>query len=102
MYRVTPLIEESAGLLPWIAPGVLIGFPIGHWLVRKVGVETFRRVCMSFDAYLVGFGLSRTLDAAGVAPELAYLVLVGAALIDSRLLWAYFRAPKPEGTLVTA
>lgn len=92
------LTRESAGLLPWLVPGVALGIPLGHWLVRHVGVETFRRVCMSFDAYLVGFSLSRTLDAAGVAPELAYLVLAGAALIDSRLLWAYFRAPR----LVTA
>ena len=92
------LTRESAGLLPWLVPGVAIGIPLGHWIVRHVGVETFRRVCMSFDAYLVSFGLSRTLDAAGVAPELAYLVLAGAALIDSRLLWAYFRAPR----LVTA
>ena len=92
------ITRESAAYLPLLVPGVAIGIPLGHWLVRHVGVETFRRVCMSFYAYLVGFGLSRTLDAAGVAPELAYLVLVGAALIDSRLLWAYFRAPR----LVTA
>src|SRR6185503_851856 len=35
------LTYESASILPWIAPGVLIGFPVGHWLVRRVGVETF-------------------------------------------------------------
>ena len=37
-------------------------------LVRRVGAETFRRVCMSFDAYLVAFGLARTLIDTGVAP----------------------------------
>jgi uncharacterized membrane protein YfcA len=94
------LTRESTTLLPWIAPGVLIGFPLGHMLVTRIGVETFRRVCMSFDAYLVSFGLSRTLTSAGVMPGWAYLVMVVTALIDTRLLWGYFRvsvrAPDPE------
>jgi uncharacterized protein len=85
------LTRDSAEILPWIVPGVLIGFPIGHHLVRRVGVETFRRVCMSFDAYLVSFGLSRTLADAGVAPLLAYQVLAATAIIDTRLLWRFFR-----------
>jgi uncharacterized protein len=85
------LTAESAGLIPWLAPGVLIGFPVGHWLVRKVGVETFRRVCMSFDAYLVSFGLARTLTIAGISPALAYQAMVVTAIVDGRLLWSYFR-----------
>ena len=88
------LTRESSTLLPWIAPGVLIGFPLGHRLVSRIGVETFRRVCMSFDAYLVSFGLSRTLTGMGVAPEWAYVVMVVAALIDTRLLWGYFHRPR--------
>ncbi|HEY5925911.1 MAG TPA: sulfite exporter TauE/SafE family protein [Kofleriaceae bacterium] len=87
------LTAESASILPWIAPGVLIGFPVGHWLVRRVGVETFRRVCMSFDAYLVAFGLARTLIAFGVAPILAYQLLLITAVIDGRLLFVYFKPP---------
>src|SRR5262245_44580485 len=85
------LTRESASILPWIAPGVLIGFPVGHWLVRKVGVETFRRVCMSFDAYLVSFGLARTLTSAGVSPLIAYQLMILTAIIDGRLLFVYFR-----------
>ncbi len=92
------LTRESASILPWIAPGVLIGFPVGHWLVRKVGVETFRRVCMSFDAYLVSFGLARTLTAVGVSPVLAYQVMVVTAIIDTKLLLGYFRPAKPTPT----
>ena len=90
------LTRESASLLPWIAPGVLIGIPIGHALVRRIGVETFRRVCMSFDAYLVSFGLARTLTGIGVSPVLAYQLLVITALIDGRLLYGYFRYSTPR------
>jgi uncharacterized protein len=85
------LTQESASLLPWLAPGVLIGFPLGHWLIRRVGVETFRRVCMSFDAYLVSFGLARVLTNVGIAPALAYQLMVATAIIDARMLWTYFR-----------
>jgi len=92
------LTRDSASILPWIAPGVLIGFPLGHLLVRKVGIETFRRVCMSFDAYLVSFGLARTLTAAGVSPAIAYGLMVVTAIIDVKLLLAYFR-PVAEKTV---
>jgi uncharacterized membrane protein YfcA len=92
------LTRESASILPWIAPGVLIGFPLGHWLVRKVGVETFRRVCMSFDAYLVSFGLARVLTTFGVAPVIAYQLMLITAVIDTRLLFVYFR-PAAEKTV---
>jgi len=85
------LTTESASLIPWLAPGVLIGFPLGHWLIRRVTVETFRRVCMSFDAYLVSFGLARVLTTFDVAPALAYQLMVVTALIDGRLLWSFFR-----------
>src|SRR4029077_10651295 len=85
------LTKQSSSLLPWIAPGVLIGFPVGHWLIRRVGVETFRRVCMSFDAYLVSFGLARVLIEVGVAPAAAYQLLVATAIIDTRLLWGFFK-----------
>ena len=86
------LTHESGGLLPWIVPGVLIGFPIGHALIRRVGVETFRRVCMSFDAYLVSFGLARTLIDTGIMPGVAYQLLVATAIVDTSLLWTFFRS----------
>jgi uncharacterized membrane protein YfcA len=85
------LTRESSTLLPWMAPGVLIGFPVGHWLVRRIGIETFRRVCMSFDAYLVSFGLARTLTLAGISPALAYQAMTVTVIVDAKLLWSYFR-----------
>jgi uncharacterized membrane protein YfcA len=90
------LTRESASILPWIAPGVLIGFPIGHLLVRKVGIETFRRVCMSFDAYLVSFGLARVLTSFGVPSVIAYTLLFVTAIVDGKLLYVYFRPPSEK------
>jgi len=85
------LTRESSSLLPYIVPGVLLGFPIGHALIKRVSSETFRRVCMSFDAYLVSFGLSRTLIELGIAPGVAYQLLVATAIVDTSLLWTFFR-----------
>ena len=94
--------HQSAGLLPWIAPGVLIGFPLGHALIRKVSVEAFRRLCMSFDAWLVAFGLSHTLASTGVAPGVAYQLLVATLIIDVHLLYRFFRPADPPPIEVTA
>ena len=88
------LTKQSAGVLPWIVPGVVIGFPVGHMLIGRIGVETFRRVCMSFDAYLVAFGLSRTLIEHGIAPGVAYQLLLATAIVDTSLLVTFFRTPR--------
>jgi hypothetical protein len=37
----------------------VVGIPLGAYLIRRLNAETFRRICMSFDARVVGFGLSR-------------------------------------------
>ncbi|MEO8846238.1 MAG: sulfite exporter TauE/SafE family protein [Kofleriaceae bacterium] len=85
------LTRESSSLLPYIVPGVVLGFPIGHALIKRVSSETFRRMCMSFDAYLVSFGLARTLIELGIAPGVAYQLLVATAIVDGNLLWTFFR-----------
>ncbi|HKA91225.1 MAG TPA: sulfite exporter TauE/SafE family protein [Haliangiales bacterium] len=76
---------ESFGLLPWIVPAVLVGMPLGHWLIRRLNAETFRRVCMSFDAWVVAFGLSRLLPGA-----LGVVIPLTAVGIDLALLWNFF------------
>src|SRR5207248_11347183 len=77
-------VRSSIGLIPWILPSVLIGVPIGAQLIQHVRPETFRRVCMSFDAWVVAFGLSKLLnDIRLVDGAQAYFVLVAVALLDS-------------------
>src|SRR5580765_3390953 len=53
--------QESFALIPQILPSIAIGVPIGAVIIRHVRPETFRRVCMSFDAWVVAFGLSTLL-----------------------------------------
>lgn len=94
------LTRESSDILPYIVPGVVLGFPLGHALIKRVSSETFRRVCMSFDAYLVSFGLARTLIDFGIAPGVAYQVLVATAIVDANLLWTFFRGRSRAARIV--
>ena len=92
-YAFLGLYTVQTGFLVWlIAPSVLVGVPLGALLIRRLAVETFRRLCMSFDAWVVGFGLSRTLIDLGVVGDPAgYAVLATAAAIDLLLLYQFFR-----------
>jgi uncharacterized membrane protein YfcA len=84
---------ENAQLLPYIVPSVLIGIPLGTFLIGRIDPETFRRLCMSFDAVVVGFGMSKVLIELKLAssPE-AYTVLAAAVAIDAVLLYRFFQA----------
>jgi uncharacterized membrane protein YfcA len=83
---------QTGSLLAVIAPSVLLGVPLGVLLIRRLAAETFRRICMSFDAWVVGFGLSRTLIDVGILGHpVAYLVLAAAVLVDLGLLYQFFR-----------
>ena len=82
---------ESKQFLYLIIPSVIIGIPLGTLLIRHLNPETFRRVCISFDVWIVGFGLSRTLIHVGLlVSPMAYSILLGTILIDSSLLYRYF------------
>jgi hypothetical protein len=60
--------------------------------MRHVDSETFRRICMSFDAWVVGFGLSRVLIELNlVASPWAYGVMAVTILIDVYLLVVFFK-----------
>jgi uncharacterized membrane protein YfcA len=89
--------SESLGLIPYILPSIAIGVPIGAQLIQRIRPETFRRVCMSFDAWIVGFGVSTVLQTLGlVTSNLAYLALVAVGLLDTWLLYRFFAIQLPE------
>jgi uncharacterized membrane protein YfcA len=88
----------SMALIPWILPSIAIGVPIGAQIIQRVRPETFRRVCMSFDAWIVGFGLSRLLNELALVPgSEAYLVLAAVSVLDTWLLFRFF-AVSPSAT----
>jgi uncharacterized membrane protein YfcA len=89
---------SSAALIPYILPSVLIGVPIGAAVIRHLSAETFRRVCMSFDAWVVAFGISTLLRSLGlVEGGAAYIVLAGVIVVDAWLLYRFFSVTRqPE------
>lgn len=87
------ITADSMALVPYLAPGVLIGLPLGFHLIRRIDADTFRRVCVSFDVWLVGFGLSRMVERLELLPPpWAYQLLVLAIAIDALLLRTFFRS----------
>jgi uncharacterized membrane protein YfcA len=86
---------QSAALVPLIVPSVLIGIPIGTLIIRRLDAETFRRICMTFDVWVVAFGLSRVLpELKLVASPKSYSVLVLAMVLDAYLLYIFFKNRK--------
>ena len=84
----------SMALIPQILPSLAIGVPVGAQLIRHVRPETFRRLCMSFDAWIVAFGLSGLLRTMHIVDSgAAYLVLVAVAILDIWLLYRFFSRP---------
>ena len=94
-YQLGLFIAESANILLMFIPSVVIGIPLGAYLIRRLDAETFRRICMSFDAWVVGFGLSRVLiDLHLMGSPLAYSVMAATISIDSYLLYVFFTQQK--------
>ena len=82
---------SSMALIPQIIPSLAIGVPLGAKLIRHIRPETFRRICMSFDAWVVAFGLAgliRTLRLGGTGASYAEFFSVVA--FDLWLLYRFF------------
>ena len=84
-------VAESTDLLWVLAPCAVIGIPFGAYLLRRMDAEMFRRICMSFDAWIVGFGVSTVLqDINVVQGPAAYLFLAAVIVVDGVLLYRFF------------
>jgi len=94
---------ESFALIPYILPSIVIGVPIGAFLIRHIRAEVFRRICMSFDAWVVGFGLSGLIkDLKIVESNAAYLVLAAVVLLDLIILYRFFTVQLPTAEKANA
>ena len=81
----------SFALVPWIIPSVALGVPIGAEIIQRMRPETFRRICMSFDAWVVAFGLSKLVHDLKLVPgNVAYLLLLIVMVLDAWLLYRFF------------
>ncbi len=90
-YGLGLFTAESMHLCLWILPGVLVGVPLGSLLMRRIRAEAFRRFCMSYDVWIVGYGLSRVLIVLELlASPTAYAIWLGIGCVDVWLLYAYF------------
>lgn len=82
----------SMDIIPYIIPSVIVGIPLGTYLIRLMDPETFRRICMAFDGLVVGFGLSRVLSELDLAtPITTYSILSIVVIINGYLLFRFFR-----------
>src|SRR5580700_3462097 len=94
-YQLGLFTAESENIFLALIPSVVVGVPLGAYLIRRLDAETFRRICMSFDAWVVGFGLSRVLiDLHWVESPWAYAVMAAAIAIDTWLLYVFFTSQR--------
>src|SRR5438105_4867076 len=90
-YQLGLFIAESESIFLVFIPTVVVGIPLGAYFIRRLDAETFRRICMSFDAWVVGFGLSRVLIELNLMESpWAYSVMAITILIDAYLLYIFF------------
>jgi len=82
----------SMEIIPLIVPSVLLGIPLGTYLIRWIDPETFRRICMAFDGLVVGFGLSRVLVELHLASTMTtYSMLSIVVLLNGFFLYRFFQ-----------
>jgi uncharacterized membrane protein YfcA len=82
---------SSMALIPQIIPSLAIGVPLGATLIRHIQPETFRRICMSFDAWVVAFGLAGLIRTLGLGGDsVAYLEFISVVAFDLWLLYRFF------------
>jgi uncharacterized membrane protein YfcA len=83
---------SSLEIIPYIVPSVLLGIPLGSYLIRWMDPETFRRICMAFDALIVAFGMSRVLIELNLATAFTtYSILSIVMALNAYLLFRFFR-----------
>ena len=94
----------ALNLLPYLFVPVIIGVPIGTFLLTAVSPEFFRRFVMGVDGVFVSYGLSRVLVALNwVSSSVGYVIMgvmvLGVAVLSwvslSRLSGSVFGSDEP-------
>jgi uncharacterized membrane protein YfcA len=73
-----------------VAPPVLVGLPLGIIVARHLDMETFRRIGMNFNSWIVGYGLTRVLVTFfNLNVNLANLLYAGIMALSIVILYRY-------------
>ncbi len=90
---------DSVRLSFHILPCILIGLPLGRLAVSMIEAESFRRICMAADAWLISFGLYRLLKVRGALfSRFAYAPMLAVLLLNAVILYRYFKRRRtPHG-----
>jgi uncharacterized membrane protein YfcA len=90
--RAGVFTTTSFSMFAAILPSVIVGVPIGAWLIHRVPPDVFRRWCMSFDAAIVAFAASALLrELQLVRGMAAYALFVVVLLLDVLILCRFSR-----------
>ncbi|MGB6501071.1 MAG: sulfite exporter TauE/SafE family protein [Thermoplasmata archaeon] len=85
----------SLGLIPYLLIPVVVGVPIGTWLLGRVSRDSFTRLVMAMDGLVVSFGLSQVLVklkwASSTLGDLIFGLAAGAFIALST--YSLFRLP---------
>lgn len=88
-------VRDSLALVPPVVVSVAVGVPVGAALIRRIDPETFRRLCMSFDAWVVAFGMTTLLGDLGIVRyAAAHVILAAVIAFDGWLLYRFFAQQK--------
>jgi hypothetical protein len=93
------LTHDSVRLASAIVPSLLIGLPVGTILVRRVDQDIFRRACVSFNAWVVVFGLTAVArDLHLIGDVWGYAIWATVVAADILRLGRFFRPTVPPLT----
>lgn len=73
--------NSSVQLMPFVFLPVIVGIPIGIFLLRKVSPEFFKRLVMGADGLLVSFGLTNVLSTQNYFSQTAGYIIFAIAAI---------------------
>ena len=84
-------------LIPQIVPSLILGVPLGARLMRRIHPDTFRRLCMSLNAWIVAFALDGSIRILHLGGAAAGNIEFGAVvLLDVWLLYRFFSRQEPQ------
>lgn len=84
--------NQSLELFYLILPSMFFGLPLGIQLSNNLNTETFRRICMTVNCAVCGYGMSRLLPLLfGVGEPASYLFFFALLCLCLLLLYHYFK-----------